>query len=339
MNPPRYDVELAGATMAEVVDLATRAEAAGFDRMWAPELYRSSTIPLAAAGLATERIELATGIALAFTRSPFVLALEALDLDEITQGRTVIGLGAGVRRLNQDWHAVAAYDPPVSRMRQTVAALREIIAALAEGRDAESPGRHVRIRVIGYRRSLPTVRPAIPIWLAAVLPGMAGLAGEVADGFIDHPVTSPEWLAEVLHPAIARGADTADRPLPAICGAVTVACDDDDPDRAREAAALTIGFYATVRTYERMFSDHGFGDRLGPIRRAFLRQDATGLIDAVGPEMVAVFAAAGTSDEVRAQVERRHAGVDRLWLATPHHLQDHAATRGWQDAILRTFAR
>ena len=79
------------------------------------------TIPLAVAAAATERIELGTGIALAFTRSPMVSALEALDLDELSGGRFVLGLGAGVRRLNASWHA-APYDPPVRRMREMVAA-------------------------------------------------------------------------------------------------------------------------------------------------------------------------------------------------------------------------
>ena len=104
-----------------------------------PELHRSATVPLAVAAAATERIELGTGIALAFTRSPMVLALEALDLDELSGGRFVLGLGAGVRRLNASWHA-AAYDPPVRRMRELVAAARELMAALTEGRDARAPG-------------------------------------------------------------------------------------------------------------------------------------------------------------------------------------------------------
>lgn len=335
----RFDLEFAGGSAAELIALAERADAAGFDRLWAPELYRSSTIPLAVAATVTKRVELATGIALAFTRSPFVLALEALDLDEISDGRAVIGLGAGVRRLNQDWHAVPEYDPPVTRMRETVAAVREVVAALAEKRDAMSPGDHVSIRVVGYRRPFAARRRNIPIWLAAVLPRMAALAGEVADGFLDHPATSLRWLDEELRPAIARGADRADREPPSIAGAVIVARDDDDPERAREAAALSIGFYATVKTYERMFSQHGFGDRLGPIRRAFLKGDHAALADAVGREMVDEFSAAGTREEVRAAVARYDGRVERMWLVAPHHGQDLAATAHWQNGIIDAFGR
>src|SRR5690606_31782581 len=119
--------------------------------LWAPELHRSATVPLAVAAAATERIELGTGIALAFTRSPMVMALEALDLDELSGGRFVLGLGAGVRRLNARWHA-GPYDPPVARMREMVAAVRELVAALAQGRDARSPGAIYDIEVRGLRR-------------------------------------------------------------------------------------------------------------------------------------------------------------------------------------------
>ena len=99
------DVTLLGDDAAGLADFARAAERSGIARLWAPELYRSATVPLAVAAAATERIELGTGIALAFTRSPMVTALEALDLDELSGGRFVLGLGAGVRRLNQAWHA------------------------------------------------------------------------------------------------------------------------------------------------------------------------------------------------------------------------------------------
>jgi len=339
MSDLPFDLELSGGTMDEIVAQAEAADAAGFARLWAPELYRSSTIPLALAGAATRHIELATGIALAFTRSPFVLSLEALDLDDISGGRTVIGLGAGVKRLNEDWHAVPQYDPPVTRMRETIAAIREIIASMAEGRDAQTTGTQVSVRVVGFRRPVSAVRSRIPIWLAAVLPGMAGLAGEVSDGFLDHPATSLDWLSGELRPAIERGAERADREAPPICGAVIVARDDADPERAREAAALSVGFYATVRTYERMFVDHGFGDRLGPIRRAFLAKDRQALADVVGSDMVGTFAAAGTLGDVRAAVDRYRGHVDRMWLVSPHHHQDAEDTRRWQREIISAFGR
>jgi probable F420-dependent oxidoreductase len=332
------DLLLSGDDLGEVARFARAAEAAGFARLWAPELHRSATVPLAVAAGATERIELATGIALAFTRSPMVLALEALDLDELSGGRLVLGLGAGVRRLNQRWHG-AAYDPPVARMRELVAAVRELLRALAAGDDAHAPGRRYDIEVRGLRLGRGVPRGVVPVWLAAVLPGMTRLAGAVADGFLDHPVTTPDWLREVTVPALEEGAGRAGRARPAVAGALICAVDDADPAAARRAAAATVGFYATVRTYEPLFAGHGFGDRLPAIRRAHVAGDIPALVEAVGEDMTARFAAAGTAAQARARAGDYSGLADRLWLTPPHHGQDGAAQRRWQEGILRAFGR
>ena len=339
MPPPLtipVDAQLIGADAHELAEFARAAEAAGLARLWAPELQRSSTIPLAIAAMATTRIGLGTGIALAFTRSPMVLALEALDLDELSGGRLTLGLGAGVRRLNATWHA-GPYDPPLARMREMAAATRELIEALATGRDARSPGAIYDIDVRGLRRDVPAPRPRVPVWLAAVLPGMTRVAGSIADGFLDHPVTSPAWLGERLLPALRRGAERAGREVPEVAGALICAVSDDDPEGAVRAAAGTVGFYATVRTYQGMFSEHGFGDRLPAIRDAFLAGDGDRLVDAVGPEMTHAFTAAGGVEEVRARARGYEGLADRLWATPPHHLQDAAAVRRWQAGILEAF--
>jgi probable F420-dependent oxidoreductase len=332
------DVQLVAASTAGLAEVAREAEAAGIARLWAPELHRSATVPLAVAAAATSRIELATGTVLAFTRSPFTLALEALDLDELSGGRLVLGMGAGVRRLNQRWHATA-YDPPVTRMREVIAAVRALVRGLPEGRRVRSPGSVVDVEVVGYRRPYRAPRREIPIWLAAVLPGMTGLAGEVADGLIDHPVTTPDWLLQTQVPALRAGAERAGRPTPPVAGAIIAAVDDADPAAALRAAACTVGFYATVRTYEDLFSGHGFGDRLEDIRRAFLTGDPDRLADAVGEDMARSFAAAGTAAEARERARAYEGVVDRLWVTAPHHLQDADATVRWQAGILRAFGR
>ncbi|WP_217915698.1 LLM class flavin-dependent oxidoreductase [Miltoncostaea marina] len=336
MPPPLaipVDAQLVGHDPAELAAFARAAEGAGLSRLWAPELHRSSTIPLAVAAAATERIGLGTGVALAFTRSPMVLALEALDLDELSGGRLALGLGAGVRRLNATWHA-GPYEPPVRRMREMVAAVRELVAALAAGRDARSPGELYDIDVRGLRRGHPAPRGAVPVWLAAVLPGMTRLAGRVADGFLDHPVTSPEWLRERLLPELRAGAERAGRPVPEVAAALICAVDDDDPAAAVRAAAGTVGFYATVRTYEPMFAEHGFAARLPAIRAAFADGDAERLADAVGEDMTAAFAAAGTAAQVRERAGALEPLAGRLWATPPHHGQDAAGVRRWQAGIL-----
>lgn len=332
------DAELAGETPEEIIDFAVAAEGAGFARLWAPELTRSATVPLVLAAASTRRIELATGIALAFTRSPFTLALEALDLDELSGGRMVLGLGAGVRRLNERWHA-AAYDPPVRRMRETVAAVRELVRTMPTEEPTRSRGRLVDIDVVGYRRPHGAPRSHIPIWLAAVLPGMARLCGAVGDGFLDHPVTTTGWLAERLRPAIREGAERAGRETPPIAGALICAVSAQDPVGARRAAACTVGFYATVKTYEELFAGEGFAARLPAIRQAFLTREADRLAEAVGEDMVDRFAAAGTPEDVRVRARAYEEHADRLWVTPPHHLQSGADAARWQLGILTAFGR
>jgi probable F420-dependent oxidoreductase len=332
------DGTLQGDSAGEIAAFARAAEDAGFARLWAPELNRSATVPLAVAAGATSRIELASGIALAFTRSPLVLALEALDLDELSGGRLVLGLGAGVRRLNERWHAVP-YDPPVPRMREMIAAVRALLAGLAERRDVRVEGDHVPIEVIGFRRPNPALRPVIPVWIAAVRPAMARLAGRVADGLLDHPVTTPAWVDDLLLPALRAGAERAGRPAPPVAAGLICAVDDADPAGARRAAACTVGFYATVRTYEPLFSGHGFGDRLAGIRSAFLRGDADRLADAVGEDMTDTFAAAGTGGHAVARARAWEGLADRLWLTPPHHMQSAEDAARWQRGILAAFGR
>jgi probable F420-dependent oxidoreductase len=329
-------MQLIGEDADAIAAFARRAEEAGIARLWATELYRSATIPLALAARATERIELGTGIALAFTRSPMVTALEALDLDDASGGRFTLGLGAGVRRLNASWHG-APYAPPVRRMREMVAAVRELMRALTSGRDARAEGRLYDIEVRGLRRAARAPRPDVPVWIAAVLPGMTRLAGEVADGFLDHPVTSPGWLREATLPQLRAGAERAGREVPQVGGAVICAVSADDPDGARRAAAATVGFYATVRTYAGMFSEHGFAGRLPAIRDAFMAGDTDRLVEAVGPDMADAFSASGTPAEVRAKARAWEGVADRLWASPPHHAQPPEAVARWQAGILEAF--
>lgn len=330
------DIQLTGQTPGELARTARLAEGAGLSRIWVPELERSSVVSLAIAAGATSRIELASGVVLAFTRSPMVTALEALDIDQLSGGRFVLGLGAGVRRLNEAWHAVD-YHPPVGRMRETVAAIRELIGALIEQRDAASAGRHVAVNVVGFRRSAPAPRAELPIWLAAMRPGMAALAGECADGLLDHPITTKRWFDEVLVPAVDRGAERAGRRPPPIAGAMICAVDDDRA-RATYAAALTVGFYASVKTYHELFAAEGFADRLPGVRRAFISGSQDDLVEAVGERMTDAFAAVGTPEQVRARAREIYgARAARLWATPPHHGQSADRLAHWQAGIRRAF--
>src|SRR5437879_5038739 len=102
----RVSIAAIGATATALAAEGREAEAAGVDCVWTPELFRSSLTQAAWLAAHTERVSVGTGIAWAFTRSPFILAVSALDVDEMSGGRFRLGLGAGVKRLNETWHGV-----------------------------------------------------------------------------------------------------------------------------------------------------------------------------------------------------------------------------------------
>src|SRR5947207_9893136 len=128
----RISIAAIADTADDLASEARDAEAAGIECVWAPELFRSSVTQATWLAAATERIGIGTGIAWAFTRSPFILAVTALDVDEMSGGRFRLGLGAGVKRLNETWHGVA-YGRPAPHLRETLEAVRLIMQHAGTG--------------------------------------------------------------------------------------------------------------------------------------------------------------------------------------------------------------
>jgi probable F420-dependent oxidoreductase len=333
----RLGVLLELPTQRENVELARRAEEAGFESAWAPEFHNhSGPLALAGAALQTERIELGTGIAWAFGRSPLLTAVTALDLDEMSGGRFVLGLGTGTRRMRTDWLG-APPDRPARRARETIEAVRAVWDAGASGK-IEYQGELVHLSVRPYAR-LGQQRSRIPIYLAAVNEGMARTAGAIAEGVLAHPMASARYIQEVMRPAIAAGAEAADRRADEVEVAdwVLVAV-SDDRERARADARRQIAFHATVRTYDRVLELHGFMDTAAEIRALWKSFDLEGMTSLVTDEMLDVMAVAGTADECRDRLEERSSGIEQQLLGAPVVATDPGLVREYHDAILDTFA-
>ena len=324
-------------TQRENVELARRAEAAGFDSVWAPEFHNhSGPIALAGAALETDSVELGTAIAWAFGRSPLLTAVTALDLDELSGGRFVLGLGTGTRRMRTDWLG-ADGDRPAQRLRETVEAIRAVWAG-SEAGAVEYEGELIRLRVRPYGRA-GQVRPSVPVYLAAVNEGMARMAGAVADGVVSHPMATVRYIDEVMRPAIAQGAEAEGRSGSdvAIADWLLVAASDDE-QQAREDAKRQIAFHATVRTYDRILDLHGFTDTAAQIRELWRSFDLAGMTALVTDEMLREMAVAGTPAECRERVAERTASVDRLLLGAPVVATDAGRIADYHDAIIETFA-
>ncbi|GIE90310.1 LLM class flavin-dependent oxidoreductase [Actinoplanes regularis] len=313
----RLDVQPWGETLAEAQAAARAAEDAGAGVVWAPELHRSAFVTAAALATATSRIGVATGIALAFARSPMLTALAAADLDELSEGRFRLGLGTGVARLNEDWHGVP-FERPVPRLRDTVAIVRAVLA----GGDPIIHRGVQSIRVRGWRRPYPPARPRIPIYLAGVGPAMIALAGQIADGWIAHELCPPSEL-----PALKR--DGFDVVAAACCSV------DPDPGVARRRAANVVGFYASVKSYARGFERAGFG-AVATAAAAALHggRQADLLGDLIPDEMIDYYTIAGTAAQCAARLTDFTDRADALKLSPPSYGLPVEETRAAQQNLL-----
>jgi probable F420-dependent oxidoreductase len=323
-------------TQRENVELARQAEAAGFESAWAPEFHNhSGPLALAAAAVSTQRIGLGTAIAWAFARSPLLTAVTALDLDEMSDGRFVLGLGTGTRRMRTDWLGAPA-ERPARRVRETIEAIRAVWSA-AEAGAVEYEGELVRLAVRPYGRA-GQKRASIPIYLAAVNPGMCRTAGSVADGVVAHPMATVRYMEERMRPAIAEGAARAERSADSVALADwVIAAVSDDREQAREDAKRQIAFHATVRTYDDILDLHGFTDVAARIRELWKRFDLAGMTALVSDEMLETMAVAGDAAECRDQLSARAPSADRLLLGAPVVATDAGALRQYHAALLDTF--
>ncbi|KHL15899.1 UNVERIFIED_CONTAM: luciferase [Mumia flava] len=328
-----------GETLEEVADAARRAEAAGAKVIWVPELHRSATVTAAAVAAATTTARVGTAIALAFTRSPMVTALEAMDLDELADGRFVLGLGSGVQRLNEDWHH-ARWGKPVAHLDETVRAIRTFVAECTTGEPIELDGAHEPMRIRGYQRPYAVRRPAIPVYLAAMGPAMTRLAGRVGDGWISHELCSPAYLEKRILPELETGLEQAGRARTELDVVVSACCSvDDDAATARRRVAATVGFYASVRTYAEFFAFHGLAAQQEQVREAFRGgRGADHLADAVDDTMVDCLTLAGDPDAVAGRLAAYEGLADSVKLSPPTHGIDAAQTRAAQDSIIALVA-
>lgn len=334
----RIQIAAIGDTPQDLADQAAAAEAAGIDCIWTPELFRSSVTQATWLAAKSERIGIGTGIAWAFTRSAFILAVSALDIDEMSGGRFRLGLGAGVKRLNETWHDVE-YGRPAPHLRETIEATRTIMEQASSGQPISFHGEYQEIDIKGWIRPHKAARERVPIYTAAMQEGMCRMAGDVADGLIGHPMCPPRWIDEVMIPNLEQGLERSGRNrsdldfLPTVCCAI-----DDDEARAIDAARRTIAFYATVRTYKPLWEMHGFADAAAAAGDAFRSGDLAAVPEAIPDEMVDAFTAAGPLDKVRARVAEVAERGDGVWLTPATYFIPPEQIGEYQARIVEAFA-
>jgi probable F420-dependent oxidoreductase len=309
--------------LAAVPAHARRAEALGFDGLLVPEAVDDGMLAALLALEHTERLRVATGVVVAFARSPMLVAQDAWALQRLSGGRFELGLGPQVRgnvvrRFGMPWSA------PAPRMRDYVGALRATFAAWQEGSELRYESASYRIdRMQPFFRPEPIEHPRIPIALGAVGPRMTRVAGEVADALIAHPTQSePGWLREATRPQLAEGARAAGRapedvrllanPLTAT-GATHGAVAAE-----REEARSVLAFTFATPAYRAALDHHGLGALADELHALAGRSEWSALPDRLGDEVLELFVPSGSFEEIPDALLRRYDGVaDAIALRLP----------------------
>ena len=292
---------------------AAAAQAAGFDAVMTVELGHEPFTPLAFAALATTQIELTTSVAVAFPRSPTVMASQAWDLQANSNGRFVLGLGSQVKGHNERRFGIS-WSPPAPRLRDYIRALRAVWRCWETGERLDYQGEHYRLSLMTPDFSPePTGLAPPPVTIAAVGPAMLRVAGEVGDGVRLHPLCSRRYLEEICLPEIGKGMRRGGRSRAHFDlhggGFVVTGPDEQAVAAATDQARRRIAFYASTRTYLPILSLHGLDDLGSKLHRQSVEGRWNEMPAEVSDDVVRLFAASGTYRDIAQAIAARFGGL------------------------------
>jgi probable F420-dependent oxidoreductase len=318
------DGEIAFGT-GDFAERASKFEADGYDGVWAGEVGHDPLLILAGAAPATTKIELGTGIVVAFGRSPMITAMMANDVQVLSKGRLLLGLGSQIKPHIEKRYSMP-WSHPAARMREYVLAMRAIWSCWNEGTKLGFRGEF-------YKHTLmtpffdPGPNPYGPpkVFLAAVGELMTEVAGEVADGLLVHPFTTERYLREVTLPALERGLAKAERSPEtfqiSLSGLVATGRTDEELESSTDKVRAQIGFYGSTPAYRGVLELQGWGElqsELNSLSRNGGWAEMAGLID---DDVLNAFAVVATPKQVAGRVLDRFGDVvDRFSLYTPYTL-------------------
>jgi probable F420-dependent oxidoreductase len=308
MNGLDFFVEAVPPGLA--VDYGRRVEQAGFRCAWFPEItFGDSFGPATATATGTSSLLLGTGVVGIWSRSPVTMALQAVSLNELSNGRLLLGLGVQARRYVAGWHD-RTYERPIRAMREYVTILRRILA----GEPVTFTGEIFSVH--DFQLQVPLPEQPVRLYVAAVGPQMIRLAGELADGVLGY-CWSAAYVRDVVVPALEEGAARGGRSLADLdvaCGYPTVVADDGS---GLESAKGQVLMFATASSsspfYAESFAAAGFADTVRAIQERVDALDAEGALAAIPDEVADAMTVSGSPDDVRRRVEElRAAGVQTV---------------------------
>ncbi len=316
---------------------AKMQEDAGLEGLFAPQMYGPPFVPLAAAAAVTTRVRLASGIALAFVRSPFETAMAAQDLDRISGGRFVLGLGSSVRSWSEGFFGMP-YGKPLEHMREVVEILRLLFLKAHTGELSRYDGKYHKLDFSELQPPQPPLRSEIPIWIAALRGPLIALAAEIGDGVIGHPIWSIPWMTEQIPAHLKRGLDRAAKQRSDVqFNAWLFVAPNTDKHQAINDARATVAFYGGVQQYKDYFEANGFGAEASRLQEGVKRGDYASVASLVSDEMAQMFVVCGTPDEVRKKIDPLWDVADSLTLVPPAYGLGMDKLVAYSGAIANTF--
>jgi len=247
-----------------IPDHIKKLEEQGYDGVGTAEMNHDPFMPLLLAAEHSQNIEIATGIAVAFARSPMILANLGHDLNAYSNGRFTLGLGSQIRphitkRFSMPWGA------PAPQMRELILAMRAIWANWYEGEPLRFEGKYYNHTLMTPAFSPQDTDHGAPkVTLAAVGPIMTEVAGEVADGLIIHPFSNEKYIREVTLPAVERGLAKSGRSRDnfeiSYAPFIISGRDEQAFEKEKLAAKNRIAFYGSTPAYKNVLGVHGWGE-------------------------------------------------------------------------------
>jgi probable F420-dependent oxidoreductase len=303
-------------------EIGRAAEELGFAGLWTSETKHDSFLPLAVAASGTQKLDLGTSVAIAFSRSPMVTAQISWDLQDLSNGRFILGLGTQVkahitRRFGMPW------DKPASRLKDYIRALRAIWHAFQTEGSLDYEGEFYRHTLMTpFFNPGPIEHPEIPVYIAGVNTRLASLAGELCDGFHVHPFHTLEYVRQIVKPAIAEGAKKEKRSPENVELATSVFVitgeNEEEIEDQREKMRAQAAFYASTPSYRVILEAHGWedvGEKLGNCAR---NKQWDEMPELISDEMLHAFAIEASPDEVGPALKERYEGlIDRVALYLP----------------------
>lgn len=309
----KFDTSLLVHDLEQMPALAKFADAAGFDGIWTFETAHEPFLPLVLAAEHSHRLNMGTSIAVAFARSPAILAYLAWDLAKFSKGRFILGLGTQVRGHNERRFGVK-WEKPVDKMREVILAVRAFWDSWHNRTRVDFRGEFFKLNLMTpFFSPAPHEYHRIPIFVAGVNRRMCQLAGELCEGFHAHPLHTARYLRERVLPNIEAGLSKAGRERPSIelSSSIFVIPIDDPQERDKYEREIReqIAFYASTPPYRPVFDLEGWGSVADELKALATRGRWNEMPQLITNEMLDRFALRGTWADLPEKVLKKY---DRL---------------------------